>query len=324
MKFVNWLGLGVLAMSSAANAGVYVGAAGSMTQYEYDNVDDATGFTAFAGFRSESLPLMFEVAYADFGDHDITDDPGVSIGFSGMRASAGYFGRLSPTGSGVWIKGGYYKGDSEGKAAGLGSDELSSSGFTWGVGGDWKITRNLGLRLDLESYMGVKDFNGYPVSLDNESDVTVISLGLVFELPSRGSAASSGSNSRSSYTPPPAPAPAPAPTYAPTPAAAPPEPVVMQAPAPAPQPVLAPAPVAPVVAARASAKPGMPVIGVRHTSQPTALLRQPRAGSPVDASLAAGTEVQLMQRVPNALGIWWYVYANGVAGWVNDSALAPQ
>jgi hypothetical protein len=316
MKGANWVGLAAL-LSGAAHAGVYAGGAASMTQYEYENVDDAAGFTAFAGFRPESLPLMFEVAYTDFGEHDV-----VSIGFSGVRASAGYYGRVSPSGSGVWIKGGYYKGDSEGKEAGFGSDELSSSGFTWGIGGDWKITRHFGLRLDLESYMGVKDFNGYPVTVDNESDVTVISLGLVFELPSGGSSSSSNSSSRSSYTPPPAPAPAPAPAYTPAPAAMPPEPVAT--PAPAPQPVLAPAPVAPAAAAAPAGKPGMPVIGVRRTTQLTALLRQPRAGAPVDGSLPAGSEVQLMQRVPNALGVWWYVYAGNTTGWVNDSALAPQ
>lgn len=313
MKFVNWLGLGALAMSGVAQAGLYVGGAGSMSQYEYENVDDATGFTAFAGYRPESLPLMVELAYTDFGDHDISG-AGATIGFSGVRGSIGYFGRLSPTGSGVWIKGGYYSGDAEGELSGFGSDEQSSSGFTWGLGGDWKVTPNIGLRLDLESYMGVKDFNGYP-TLGNESDVTVISLGLVLELPTRGQ----GGNSARSYAPPPAPAPAPA-AYVPPPA---------PMPAPVPAPVVAepkPVPVAPAAVPQpTTVKPdlpgGMAAIGVRLTAQPTMLLRQPRSGAPVDGNIPAGAEVQLLQRVPNAQGVWWYVSYNGNTGWVSDIAL---
>ena len=105
MKFVNWLGLGALAMSSVAVAGPYIGGAGTFSQYEYEDVDDATSFAAFAGYRFDKVPVMIEVAYTDAGKHDISGFPsGVGLKFSGVRGSLGYFAKLDSKGSGVWLR----------------------------------------------------------------------------------------------------------------------------------------------------------------------------------------------------------------------------
>ena len=308
-----WLGLSVLAVSGVANAGPYLAGSFALTERAgYENVDRANGYKFGLGYRFEDVPLMVEVNYLDAGESDVNDPMfnGVYIGYTGITGLVGYWAKASDKGSGFWLAGGFYTGDAEAGVSGVGSYKESASGAAISLGGVWMLTDYFGLQASLDGLLGMKD-------PQDDENLTAYSVGMVLHWPQ---SRRSSEPSRASYTPPPAPAYTPAPAaYTPTPAMAPPEPVVTPAPALAP----APLPVAPVAAA--SAKPaGMPVIGVRHTAQPTALLRQPRAGAPVDASLAAGTQVQLMQRVPNALGIWWYVYANGVAGWVNDSALAPQ
>ena len=315
MKFVNWLGLGALAMSSAANAGPYLAGSFALTERaSYENVDRADGSKFGLGYRFEEIPLMLEVNYFDAGEAEVHDPMigGGYLGYTGITGLIGYWAKVSDRGSGFWLAGGFYTGDAEIGVSGIGSVKESASGAAISLGGVWMLTDYFGLQASLDGLLGMKDFQ-------DDENLTAYTVGAVLHWP-RSRRASEPA--RASYTPPPAPAPAPAPAYTPAPAAMPPEPVAT--PAPAPQPVLAPAPVAPAAAAAPAGKPVMPIIGVRRTSQPTALLRQPRAGAPVDGSLPAGAEVQLMQRVPNALGVWWYVYAGNTTGWVNDSALAPQ
>ncbi|PPE74947.1 hypothetical protein C3942_04530 [Solimonas fluminis] len=321
MKFVNWLGLGALAMSGVAVAGPYVGGAGTFSQYEYEDVDDATSFAAFAGYRFDQVPLMLEVAYTDAGKHDIRGLPsGVGLKFSGVRGSLGYFAKLDSKGSGVWLKGGYYDGDADLELTNtpFADRSASSSGFTYGLGGDWKLTPWFGLRFDLENYVDVRDFSDFPDSDAGESNVTVISLGVVLELPS------GTSRLPSSYAP--APAPAYQPAYPPAAAPAPVVPAIQSQP---PHPATAAPTSIPAASQPTSAsstiKPdlpgGMVAAGVRLTAQPTMLLRQPRSGAPIDGSIPAGAELQLLQRVPNAQGVWWYASYNGMSGWVSESAL---
>lgn len=333
MNLGKWVGLGAMLLSGAAQAGVYLGGGGAFTERSgYSDVDRASGAKGFIGWRGDaSLPLMLELSYLDAGESEIDELGGIYIGYSGLQASVGWFGQLSPTGSGVWLKGGYYSGDAElvdpNGVAGFGPGarvEESTNGVALGLGADWKFTRWVGLRFELEGLLGVKDFA-------NDENLTAYSLGLVFEIPT----AAVPAPRQSSYLPPPAavytPAPAPvvvrepmtataAPAPAPMPVAEP-EPVIAAAPAPqalAEGPSAADLPLAAPTAPRAL----LPGAQARTTQQVT-LRKLPHSSEQALQNLPAGTNVQLLGRQTNAEGIWWRIEHGGVRGWVPERGLAP-
>lgn len=85
--------------------------------------------------------------------------------------------------------------------------------------------------------------------------------------------------------------------------------------------VTAPAPQAVVPAPVATPKGSGLSAGSHPLAHPAVLLRQPRTGATIDASIPAGATVELKQRLPNAGGVWWFVNYNGSTGWLSDSAL---
>lgn len=309
MKFGTWLGLGALAMSGVAVAGPYVGAAGTVSERStYTDLDWAKGGKFFAGYRFDDSPLMVELAYVDAGGHRVDDTGGVELEYSGLTASVGVFAKVDDRGSGLWLTAGYYDGDSE--VPDVGAKE-SASGLAASLGFRLKLNDWVGVQFGVDRLFSVKDFA-------NDEDMTSYSAGLVFELPGASRSVQRPQNPAykpayaPAYSPPPAPAPVPAAELAPPPP-------------PPPMPVAAPAEPAPAAEAPTTLKPDLPggqaAGGVRRTAQPTMLLRQPRPGAPVDGQVPADAEVQLLQRVPNANGVWWYVSFNGSSGWVSESAL---
>ena len=320
MKLRILLGLGALAASSAAYAGPYLGGSFALTERgSYENVDRADGNKITLGYRFDDTPLMLEVAYMDAGDAEVPDQ-GVILGYTGFSATVNWWARASETGSGFWIGGGFYSGDAE-LTDMFGGGTLakeSASGAVITLGGVWKFSRHVGLQFSLDGLLGMTDFA-------EDENLTAYTVGLVIELPGgtkkappRYTPSSYPQPAPAAYTPPPAPAytPPPAPEPMPVaPVAA--EPAPLSAAPVAPAPVAAPQP----TTIPADLPGGMAAIGVRLTAQPTMLLRQPRSGAPVDGNLPAGAEVQLLQRVPNAQGVWWYVSYNGTTGWVSERAL---
>jgi len=337
MNLGKWLGLGAMLLSGAAQAGVYLGGAGVLSERSgYSDVERASGAKGFIGWRGDaSLPLMLELSYLDAGEAEIDGTGGVYMKYSGLQASVGWFGQLSPTGSGVWVKGGYYSGDSElvdpNGTAGFGAGarvEESTNGFGLGLGADWKFTRWVGLRFELEGLLGLND-------LLEDENLTTYSLGLVFEF---GNAPASPRTRIVGPPPEPTPvlAPAPAPIYAPAPQMQP----VYSAPAPAPTaaPVAEAAPIemAPApgplaqgpsaadlpLAAPAAPHALLPGAQARTTEEVT-LRKFPRTSEQALQSLPAGTSVQLLGRQMNAEGTWWRIERGGVRGWVTERSLAP-
>lgn len=118
-KGTSVLGLGLMLAAMQASAGVYLGGSAAFADYDYSDIDRSTGMQLHFGYRAETLPLMIELSYLDTGEADIDVLPGATAGtklsFSGFQASLGYFAQLSNLGSGFWLKGGFYSGDSEAK-----------------------------------------------------------------------------------------------------------------------------------------------------------------------------------------------------------------
>lgn len=274
-------------------AGPYFGASGLYAERPaYSNVDGSFGGKIYAGYRFSS-PVFVEASYLDTGKADVNDTaPEGKLKFSGYTLGAGWFAELSPSGSGYWVRGAYYNGDSQAYLDGYsGSVKQSTSGVEVGAGGQWKFNDWVGLRFEYEVLIQPKDFS------DNEN-LDLLSLGLVFEFPTASATrpASRASSSSEPFTYPAG--------YVPPAADA-----------------ASVAPDATATAAEASAEASAPTLPTPNGSTTAAaperaLKTQPRMASqtelmiPMDELPAAGTNFS------NPEGDWRFVEYHGQTGWV--------
>lgn len=347
------LGSALAGISLNAAAGPYLGGAGVYASYRSEGVDDATGHKFFAGYRLGETPLMIEAAYLDLGDADVDAVPGADLNFSGYQLSLGYFDRFDRNvDSGFWAKLGYYVGDSELRSGAGVIDTKTSHGVSLGFGADWMFLPFMGLRLELDDLLQVKDFG-------DDSNAVAVSLGLVFEIPvgrkprrtpsvltapadaSAAMAADHGPSEEpvrffeldaeraaavlpaeappSSPVAEPAPAleaaPQPAPEPDPVPDA---EPTLPAAPAPR---AIEPAPLEPpadvVLETPAPPLDSVPVPPqTPHVRAAAPLRRQPMRNAVADVVVPRGAEVVVRGRMTNSDGQWRFVEYRGLAGWV--------
>lgn len=303
-KLAGAVGVACALMSGAASAGAYFGASGLLSERaSYENVDRATGFNVFGGYRFDGQPLVVELAYLDAGESDIDfGAPGVSLGYTGFSATIGWYGALSPNGSGFWLRGGYYTGDAsvildsdlivDDQFLPAGTYEESANGFTFGLGGDWMLTDWFGLRFGIDGFLGMKD-------PQDDENMTTYSLGIVLHLPSGGSAPTAAPVFR-----------APEPYMPPQAQPAPMPPAALVAEQPQPPPAFETAPMAAV--------PGLSLLVVD-----AAVRAQPRVQAQTEAMLPANQTVTARNRVSNAEGRWWFVQHENIRGWVPESAFDP-
>lgn len=179
------LGAATLLPLSASAEGPYLGASGLYANRPgYEDVDGSFGGKVFAGYRFAPFPLFVEASYLNTGDADV--DPGYNgdterlrLNFSGYTIGAGYFLPLSSYGSGVWARASYYSGDTKEKRPDdpvSRSSKTSSSGGSFAIGADWKLSPWTGIRFEYEDLIEPDDF------ADNES-IGIFSLGVIFDFP---------------------------------------------------------------------------------------------------------------------------------------------
>lgn len=286
--------LGGLAMlSPICNAGPYFGAAGVLSTYEYDDVDNSVGFQGFLGYRVASAPILFEVGYQDSGEADLPDiDFGggdrvhdMALNFTGYSFMIGYASVPDFKGSSVWAKIGYYSGDAsinslvDSSSNGINNYPVEfkekSTGFTWALGGELRLSPDFGLRGEMGALSGVKDLP--EVDSSNKSDITQFSLGVVMHFGGRRTVDSAG---------------VPLPPAAPLPMAS------------------TPAPATPV-----ASLPPPPPAGPTTAGEVT-LRAQPKARTSPVSILPAGTPLTIQGRMSNTEGDWVYVAALGKTGWL--------
>ncbi|NKF22657.1 outer membrane beta-barrel protein [Solimonas marina] len=199
-------------------AGPYFGVSGTYADRSaYSDVDSAWGGKAVVGYRFAPIPIFLEASWIDTGKADIDDTGiGATLRFTGYTLGAGYFWQVTPTGSGFWLRGAYYDGDSKVAAPGYGSIKTSANGGSVGLGVQLKFNDYVGLRFEYETLFETKDFA-------SDEDVDIASIGLVFEFPTKRSAAPARAAAPTSWqtTPMAAPATAAMPPPSPPPPAAP-------------------------------------------------------------------------------------------------------
>ena len=286
-RYKGLLLLGLVFATGFVEAAVVGGASVVRAAFDYPDIEDATGFKGFLGYRSDNrdLPLYFDLTYLDTGKADVTPFPGVTLKFSGLLLSVGASVAVNPESDvHLFIKGGLYDGDT--KLAGPGgSIKDSANGFQLSIGLDWMWTPGFGGRVEYGILYGVDDF------ADNE-DVSILSAGIVF-----GGSSSERRKPAESRSLPAQPRAQPMAAPAPAPAA-----VVVRQPPPPPPPQFA-------AGGRAQAK-----LGARLLSRPTAQADVVRA-------LGQGLVIELIARNVNPAGAWWFCDAKGEKGWVLESEL---
>lgn len=298
-KLAGAVGVACALVSGAASAGLYGGGVGTLSERNgYSDIERVTGFGAFAGYRFDEMPLIIELGYLDAGDADVEDTGGITLGYTGLSVALGWYGKLSNNGSGAWIRGGFYTGDSKvtdtnGVISSPGSYvEESTNGFVWGAGVDLMVTEWFGFRLGFDSYVGVKDFA-------EDENMTAYSFGIVLHLPSSGSVPAGAPVFR-----------APEPYMPPQAQPAPMPPAALVAEQPEPAPAAAPVPM--------TAVSGLSLLVVDASVR-----AQPRMQAQTEAVLPANQTVTARNRVSNAEGRWWFVQHENVRGWVPESAFDP-
>lgn len=278
-----------LSLPLSSQAGLYLGGAGLWAERDYyEDIDGSGGGKAILGYRLENIPLVFEANYLDAGEADITGTD-LSLGFEGATFTIGYFLQLSRYGSGIWIRGGAYTGDATLKDS-LGTlEKTSTSGPVFGIGGVWKLDRNIGLRLEFESLSDVDDF------ASNES-MGVVSLGVVYEfLEPRQQRRPRYDRYERPPPPPPRSTPRVRPPYN--------DGYDGEGGARAPQ-----------------SSSSAPVSDGEQIVARSELKSQPRASSPTLVTVPAGATVQPGQREANVEGRWVFVLYGRYSGWVREDA----
>ncbi|MES2883467.1 MAG: outer membrane beta-barrel protein [Pseudomonadota bacterium] len=174
---------------SPALAAPFVSGSLARTSTKFDDVKDGTGFSLAAGYevdRFGAFPLFFEGSYYDSGKLKVDDSGGLRLSYDGFQAFGGIALKLgNDDGSRVWAKVGYYSLD--GKISD-GSDSASekTTGLSFGFGGDWMFSKQIGARFELEQPTKVKAFPG--LSIDGTSALSIVKIGLVWRPQFGGSA----------------------------------------------------------------------------------------------------------------------------------------
>ncbi|MDP3858003.1 MAG: outer membrane beta-barrel protein [Stagnimonas sp.] len=177
----------LLLSATPAFAGPFLGAALDRTSSEYSDVKDGTGYSVLGGYQtsSTSFPLFVEASYYDSGKLKLKDSGGLGFSYSGPQLFVGGALKLGES-SFLWLKGGYYSFD--GKTSYQGDSVSDSlSGLSLGVGFDWMFSKQLGLRLGIETPMKVDNAPGLTEEevaalggTKKEKQLSVIQFGLVW------------------------------------------------------------------------------------------------------------------------------------------------
>ncbi|GEM_PF-2453322 len=161
--------IGLLALP-AAQADIYLGASGVRSSYDYDNIQDSTGWKAFGGVRLDN-GLLFEAQYQDSGSADIGGQPyqlqftsaAAFIGYHGQADQAGFFAKVGVHDTRAELR------DDRGRSRGY----ADTTGLALGVGLSFAFNEYVALRGEVEGLLGVDDFSDR-----GDSNVWTAALGL--------------------------------------------------------------------------------------------------------------------------------------------------
>lgn len=162
--------------ASAQDSGFYVGAGAGITSFDAcDDLvglgltscdDEDTGIKVYAG-KTFTPNFAAEVGWVDLGEITATGPGGTAtLGVDGFQIAALGLLPVNPQIS-FFVKGGLYMWDLSASGPG-GSLSDDGSDFMFGLGMNWNLARQLGLRVEWEQF----DIDG--------DDVNMLSAGVLF------------------------------------------------------------------------------------------------------------------------------------------------
>ncbi|SCZ67080.1 outer membrane beta-barrel protein [Thiohalomonas denitrificans] len=181
MKKANWICGGLFAaLGAAASPAVaqgtpglleadrdapqwYVGLNGTWADYDVGNFDEEWGGKLFGGYQHNRW-LGFQLGYAYLGEYEANGGDVEVDGFE--LAALGHY-PITPTTS-VFGKVGAFAWDTSVDGTGVPVSDDSGTDATLGLGAEYSVTEQVGVRLEIERFMDVGD-----------EDIDAISLGVV-------------------------------------------------------------------------------------------------------------------------------------------------
>jgi OOP family OmpA-OmpF porin len=191
------IGVGVLGLAAAAfmlPASAQTGGSGAPSFHAGVNVgqskvnldcdgsglacdDSDTAFKLYAGYQL-NRNLAAELGYADLGKATLTGPGGRDEIASTAWDLTGLFGApIGNSGLSVFGRLGLYVGDV--KLSGPDHGTKTNSGLTFGLGGEFDFTRNLGLRAEWQRYAKMKVRNDV-TGVEDDGDVDALTVGLLY------------------------------------------------------------------------------------------------------------------------------------------------
>lgn len=292
--------LAVLAVCAGPSAAEpFIAVTGTSTTTKYEEIKRSFGYAVSAGYQADQLPLFIEGEYYGSGSLKLDDynDGSTSLfggrsKYNGFQVFVGGAGRLTPT-TVAWLKGGYYNFDGKfhldggsfnGQGFGETNTKSTESGLSLGIGIDWMAFNSVGFRAEIETPFKVNTTPG--LDSGNDSQLSIIRLGLVWRPAPRQTGSSYGSQTRPSYAPP----------------------VAAAAPA-------AGAPASSQIAT--TFKPGDEAL-----ARPGSVLRaSPLESAAVVQNLSPSPLLKLENSIVNATGEWWFVSSDVERGWLRGDQL---
>lgn len=166
--------------ASSLYAGVNVGQSKIHIECDLPGVtcdDTDTAFKLYGGYRINSN-LAAELGYADLGKAKITGPGGTDeLGATAWDLTALLAAPIGGSGFSVFGRLGGYAG--EVKLSGPDNGKKSSTGLTFGFGGEYDFARNLGVRAEWQRYAKMKARND-ATGAEDDGDVDAITVGLLY------------------------------------------------------------------------------------------------------------------------------------------------
>lgn len=165
---------------SSLYAGVNLGQSKLNIQCDLPGVtcdDNDTAFKLYGGYQINAN-FAAELGYADLGKATISGPGGTDkLGATAWDLTALLRAPIGGSGFSVFGRLGGYAGDV--KLSGVDNGKKSSTGLTFGFGGEYDFARNLGVRAEWQRYSKMKARND-ATGAEDDGDVDALTLGVLY------------------------------------------------------------------------------------------------------------------------------------------------
>ena len=164
-------------MSMPALSSAYIGGSLGQSEVDFDCEGDPCdkkdgSWRIFGGYQF-NRHFSAELGYANLGEATVDLAPGARLTLETTAWDLSAIGAFPVGPVSIFGRLGLYRAEVEASILGFSAD-ADNTGLTWGLGVQYDVTKNLGIRAEWQQYNDVEDDVGA------EADVRVLNLGLVW------------------------------------------------------------------------------------------------------------------------------------------------